>query len=40
MRDEAQKFITKATRALVDLQENDAKEALLETARFIGSRVV
>ncbi len=39
-RNRAQEFVAGAVRALADLQESDAKKALIETARFMASRAV
>lgn len=36
----AQEFVTKAIQALADLSQGDAKDALIETARFAGRRVI
>ncbi len=36
----AQEFVTKALNALTDLQEGEAIEAVIETAKFIGERAV
>jgi octaprenyl-diphosphate synthase len=36
----AQEFVTKATQALADLSQGDAKDALIEAVRFAGRRVV
>ena len=35
-----QEFVTKALNALTDLQEGEAREAVIETAKFIGERVI
>ncbi len=35
----AQKYVVKATQALEDLKESDAKEALIETAKFTANRI-
>ena len=36
----AQEFVTKAIQALADLSQGDAKDALIETVRFAGRRVI
>ena len=36
----AQEFVTKALDALTDLKEGEAKDALIETAKFIGRRAI
>jgi geranylgeranyl pyrophosphate synthase len=36
----AQEFVTKALEALSDLEEGEAKDALIETAKFIGRRAI
>ena len=36
----AQKFVAKAVRALVSLKESDAKDALIEAARFVAGRMI
>ncbi len=36
----AQQFVEKAVQTLADLKESDAKDALIETARFAANRVV
>ena len=36
----AQEFVTKALNALADLQEGEAREAVIETAKFIGERAI
>jgi len=36
----AQEFVAKAVRALADFKESDAKEALIEMARFMANRVI
>lgn len=36
----AQEFVTKATAALADLKDSDAKKALIETAKFMANRAV
>jgi len=38
-RSRAQEFVAKATAALADLKNSDAKDALIETAKFMASRV-
>ena len=37
-RNRAQEFITKATASLAGMKENDAKEALIEVAKFVANR--
>ncbi|MBA7690062.1 Heptaprenyl diphosphate synthase component 2 [subsurface metagenome] len=39
-RSRAQQFVTKAIASLTGLKESDAKEALIETAKFIGCRAI
>jgi len=39
-RNRAQEFVAGAVRALVGLQESDAKKALIETAKFMASRAI
>ena len=36
----AQEFVAAAIRALADLKEGDAKDALIETAKFMASRAI
>ncbi len=36
----AREFVTKALNALTDLQESEAREAVIETAKFIGERAI
>jgi geranylgeranyl pyrophosphate synthase len=36
----AQEYVTKALNALTDLQESEAREAIIETAKFIGERAI
>lgn len=38
--DRAQEFVVKATTALNGLRESEAKDALIETARFVGQRAI
>ena len=33
-------FVTKAVQALAELKESDAKQALIETAEFVGRRTI
>lgn len=39
-REKARQFVTEAVEALTDLEESDAKQALIETARFAADRVL
>ena len=39
-RSRAQEFVAKAVQALVSLKESDAKDALIETARFVAGRMI